>query len=113
MTTIPDLWQVHDTCGGVTLVQWYPTLPQRVVKGNKRETQKADHVSLIWHWVNQNIKWPIVAMIVVSLYKGSPIHISCQNLNIIKFDQVVSRNFCYVSANQKEESFMAVIFLLI
>ena len=41
MTTIPDLVQLHETCGGVKLdYSAYPAHPKRMVKGQNHRKQK-------------------------------------------------------------------------
>ena len=41
MTTIPDLAQAHETCGGVKLVLWDSNPSKRVIKGKKSKKTKA------------------------------------------------------------------------
>ena len=44
MTTIPDLGQADETCGGIELVLSDPTLPQQVVKGNMKKQRSNTNI---------------------------------------------------------------------
>ena len=42
MTTIPDLGQAHEKCGGVKLVKWVPNPPQRIGQRKKSKKTKSN-----------------------------------------------------------------------